>query len=338
MFFTMSRRQRPTHQRKTPMTPAATLPTTVPTPPSSPPPAELPPTDSGPVPTSAPHVSPVTPPAAAWHWPEYGAELLGTALLVLVGLSAVVLNFGSGSPVARLIPDPGWRRLLTGLMFAGSGSLVAISPLGRLSGAHINPAVSIGFWLQGKLHRLDLLGYIGAQFLGGLLGATLLAWIWGSRAASVHDGATLPASGLVIWLPILGEVVCTALLILSIFLFVSSKRLMQWTPLMTWLLVATMVWVEAPLSGTSLNPARSFGPALVAHLWSWQWIYFLAPVLGALLAVGLYRIFKNAGSDMLTAKLFHVTNYRSIFKHMQVPHMAADGPLRGAKASKGESP
>ncbi len=333
MFFTMSRRHRPTHLHTSPKQTAATPGITLPPSPTPPPPAAMSRTGSA----SHPNSSSSPSPASAWHWPEYGAELLGTALLVLLGLSAVVLNFGSGSPVARLIPDPGWRRLLTGLMFAGSGSLVAISPLGRLSGAHINPAVSLGFWLQGKLHRIDLLGYIGAQFIGGLLGATLLAWMWGSHAASVHDGATLPASGLVIWLPILGEVVCTALLMLSIFFFVSSKRLMHWTPLMTWLLVATMVWVEAPLSGTSLNPARSFGPALVAHIWSWQWIYFLAPVLGALLAVGLYRVFKDARTDMLTAKLFHVTNYRSIFKHMQVPHMPADGPLHVAKARKGDS-
>src|SRR5450631_3098888 len=103
------------------------------------------------------------------HWPEYGAELLGTAFLVFAGLSAVVFDFGKGLPLSTLLPDPGLRRLLTGLLFAGSGSLVAISPFGKLSGAHINPSVSLAFWAHGKMHHYDLIGYIVAQFLGAIL-------------------------------------------------------------------------------------------------------------------------------------------------------------------------
>ncbi|MGL4621061.1 MAG: aquaporin, partial [Chroococcidiopsis sp.] len=87
------------------------------------------------------------------HWQEYTAELLGTAFNVFVGLSAVVFNMGKGSPMEHLIPNHSLRLLLTGLCFAGSGSLVAISPLGKLSGAHINPSVSLAFWIQGKMHQ-----------------------------------------------------------------------------------------------------------------------------------------------------------------------------------------
>lgn len=279
-----------------------------------------------------PAVMPAMPP----HWAEYGAELLGTALLVFIGLSAVVLDFSAGSPVARLVPDPGSRRLITGLFFAGSGSLVAISPLGKLSGAHINPAVSLAFWLQGKLHRHDLLGYITGQFLGGILGALALAWLWGGRAASVHEGTTLPNPTVPLWVPFVAEAGLTALLVLSIFVFVSSHRLMHWTPLMTWFLVATMVWLEAPLSGTSLNPARSFGPALAAGIWSHQWLYIVAPPLGAALAVALFR-WLAAKREVLTAKLFHVAHYRSIFKNVRVPHVPADGPMRVPRNSGCES-
>src|SRR5512135_2892767 len=116
-----------------------------------------------------------------FHWPEYGAEFLGTAFLLFAGLSAVILDFGTGSPVARVLPDKSARLLLTGLLFAGSGSLVAISPLGKLSGGHINPAVSLAFWLQGKMHHVDLGGYISGQFLGAVIGSLLVALVWRER-------------------------------------------------------------------------------------------------------------------------------------------------------------
>src|SRR5579875_3591980 len=136
---------------------------------------------------------------ASWwkelHWSEYGAEFLGTAFLILAGLSAVVFDFGKGLPPAALLPDAGLRRLITGLIFAGSGSLVAVSPFGKLSGAHINPSVSLAFWAHGKMHHHDIIGYIAGQFLGALVGETLLVLVWGHYAQSVFDGMTLPGLG-----------------------------------------------------------------------------------------------------------------------------------------------
>ena len=128
------------------------------------------------------------------HRPEYGADLLGTAFLLFAGLSAVVLDFGAGSPLARIIPEKSPRLLITGLLFAGSGSLVAVSPLGKLRGGHINPAVSLGFWVHGKMHPYDLAGYIAGQLLGALLGAGLLVLVWGEKASSVRNGMTLPGT------------------------------------------------------------------------------------------------------------------------------------------------
>lgn len=255
------------------------------------------------------------------HWSEYGAELLGTAFLIFVGLSAVVWNFGQGLPMQQLIPSKSMRLLVTGLMFAGSGSLVAISPLGKLSGAHINPSISLAFWLQGKMHHHDLCGYIVGQFVGAILGAFLLVIVWGNYATSVNDGMTLPGANYPLWYVFLAEVTMTCLLVVLIFMFVSSDRLMRWTPLMTWLLVATMVWLESPISGTSLNPARSFGPALVSWVWQNQWLYWLAPPLGATLAVGVFRLLTFGERELLTAKLFHVPNYRCIFKNVKAPHL-----------------
>ncbi len=86
-------------------------------------------------------------PFGGWHWAEWSCELVGTAVLLIGGLSAVCLDFGPHSPTARLVPDHSARLLITGLLFAGTGSLVAVSPLGRRSGAHLNP---VGPWPSGS--------------------------------------------------------------------------------------------------------------------------------------------------------------------------------------------
>src|SRR5205823_3833559 len=163
------------------------------------------------------------------------------------------------------------------------------------------------------------------------LGALLVVLVWGERAASVGVGRTVPGAGSPLWLVFLAEMSLTFLLVLSIFLFVSSHRLMRWTPLMVWILVAMMVWLEAPISGTSLNPARSFGPALVSWFWQDHWLYWVAPPLGALLAVGAFRLLPMGERDLLTGKMFHTPHYRSVFMNVTAPRMPADGRLRKVK-------
>jgi aquaporin Z len=242
------------------------------------------------------------------------AEFLGTAFMVFFGLSAVVFDFGEGLPMSHWIPNHSLRLLLTGFCFAGTGSLVAVSPLGRLSGAHINPSVSLAFWLDGKMRLVDFIGYVAAQMLGGIMGAAMLSGFWKKYAASVNNGMTLPGSGWALWQVFLAEVFITGLLVWAILFFVSNARLMRWTPMMCWILVAMMVWLEAPISGTSLNPARSFGPALISWNWSGQWIYALAPPLGAVAGLLIFRFATREGREVLTGKLFHAPNYRSIFK------------------------
>jgi len=248
-----------------------------------------------------------------WHWPEYTAEFFGTAFLVFAGLSAVVFNMSGKTPMAGWIPDASLRLLVTGLCFAGSGSLVALSPLGRLSGAHINPSVSLAFWLSGKMRLCDFVAYVAAQMLGGMVGAVALVMTWRGTAAPVRNGMTLPGAGFPLWFVFDCEVVMTAALVFLIFLFVSSPRLLRWTPLMNWIAVATMVWVEAPVSGTSLNPARSFGPALVSGVWTAQWLYFAAPLLGGMMGLAAFELFTPAWRFVISGKLVHAPSYRTIF-------------------------
>ena len=249
------------------------------------------------------------------HLTEYLCELFGSCFNFFVGLSMVTLNFGTHF-TEHWVPSNSLRLLINGLVYAGSGSLFAISPLGKLSGAHINPSMSLAFYLSGKMHLGDLVGYIISQMIGQTLGAVLLVLFWGKYAASISNGMTLPEAGFPLWLPFLAEVILTFALVFGVFIFASNKALSKWTPLMTWILIATMVWQEAPLSGTSLNPARSFGPALVSWSWEFHWIYWVAPLLGSVLAVLLFR-FAAYELRLHTGKLCHAPLYRSIFKGAQ---------------------
>ena len=108
-------------------------------------------------------------------WQPFVAEFVGTALLVLVGLSLVILMFGAGSPIVRVVPDEGLRRLITGFLFGTTGALIALSPVGKESGAHINPVVTLGFWLMGKLDSRIALSYVVAQ-LAGATWAACRSW------------------------------------------------------------------------------------------------------------------------------------------------------------------
>ncbi len=236
-------------------------------------------------------------------------EFLGTAILLGGGLSAVFLDFGPDSPVAPHVPSVSARLLITGLLFAGTGSLVALSPLGRRSGAHLNPAVTLAFWTQRKVHPHDLAGYIISQLLGAFAATACLRLAWGHTAAVLHLGATQPGRGFTSVDAAVLEMLMTASLILMIFFFTSSPRTARWTPLGNWFLVATLVWRGAPYTGTSLNPARSLAPAILAPELAHLWVYIAGPLAGALLAAATFACFRN--TNTLTAKLFHDPRYQS---------------------------
>ena len=246
------------------------------------------------------------PPQPGLHPVEWSCELLGTALLLLGGLSAVCLDFGPHSPLRGLTSSV--RLLLTGLLFAGTGSLLAISPLGRRSGAHLNPVVTLAFWTQRKVHPHDLAGYVGGQLLGAVLGTAAVAGLWGGEARAVHLGATAPGQGLTRPAAMLVEAAMTTVLVLVLLLMTSSARTARWTALVLWPVIA-LVWQGAPYTGTSLNPARSLGPALLAPLLGPYWVYVAGPLLGGAVAVGGFALLRDR--QVLTAKLFHDPRYRS---------------------------
>jgi aquaporin Z len=251
------------------------------------------------------------PAQSGWHFVDWGCEFLGTIVLVLGGISAVVLDFGAGSPVASPVPSHSLRLLLTGLLFAGCGSLVAISPIGRRSGAHLNPSITVAFFCQRHLRAGDAVGYITAQCLGAIAGAGAVRLLWGARAVSVRDGRTLPGPGVSTSEAVGIEALMTAVLVLVVFAFVSSTRTARWTPLAVWIVVAVLVWRGAPYTGTSLNAARSLGPVVVSGDWTDYWVYVVGPLAGVLVALGLWVLVPRR---TLTAKLFHDSRYPSVLR------------------------
>jgi len=232
---------------------------------------------------------------------EYLAEYVGTTLLLLVGLSAVCADFAVRSPVVSALHDTSLRRLLTGIVFAGAITAIVYSPLGRRSGAHLNPAVTLAFWLLGKITSRSAVFYAVAQLAGALTGAALVLAIWGGWATNVHVGATVPQDGGSI-AALTAETAMTFLLVSLILNFVDRPHLMAFTGAAVGTLVAFFVFVEAPVSGASLNPARTLGPAVVGGTFTDLWVYLVGPPLGALSAALLYR---HRRSSVACARLYH---------------------------------
>ena len=237
-------------------------------------------------------------------WTVYSAEFLGTALLIGIGVSFVILDFGHGSPVPALIPDPDLRRAITGFLFGCTGALIAVSSLGRESGAHINPVVTLAFWVRGRIGARHAIGYILAQLAGGVVGALPLL-LWGGVGNSISYGATLPGSEFGNWEAVLGELVTTFVLIILLFLFLGHKKIRPFTPLLFPVLYALMVWAEAPLSGTSTNPARSLGPQVISENWRAWWVYWIGPIAGAVIAVAVHRFSLLNRFEIEVAKFYH---------------------------------
>ena len=218
------------------------------------------------------------------------SEAVGTGLLLFFGLSVVIFNWGEGTIVEMLIPSHGLRSAITGFLFGTVGCLVTISPVGKISGAHINPAVSLAFWLRGKINKFTFLGYVISQMVGAALGCLPLL-LWGHQGKSIQYAITLPGSGGVAE-AFTGEVITTAFLIIDLYFFIGIKKLRKYTPFTMPFLYGFMVWAESEYSGCSTNPARSFGPAFISGNYTFFWLYVAAPFTGVFIVTGLFSIFR----------------------------------------------
>ena len=247
------------------------------------------------------------------HWPEYVAEAVGLGLFMV---SACVFGTLLGHPhsvAAHVVPDGVRRRVLMGLAMGGTALALVHSPWGRRSGAHLNPATTLTFWRLGKVAGPDAAWYVLAQVAGGLAGVlTAAAFLGGALAhPSVHYVATVPGPGGVAP-AFLAEVLITFILMSVVLQVSNTARLAPYTGLFVGALVAAYITIEAPLSGMSMNPARSLASAVPAGFWDALWIYFVAPPLGMLLAAELY-VRQRGRRRVFCAKLDHQGEGRCIF-------------------------
>ena len=241
-------------------------------------------------------------------------EAAGLGLFMIsAGLFGTLL-FHPGSPVVALVPDPLARRALMGVIMGLTAIGLIYSPWGQQSGAHLNPAVTLTFWRLGKVATWDAAFYVLAQFAGGALGVLLVLALLGQAFADppVHYVATMPGPhGL--GAALIAEVVISFGLMLTVLLATNTPALMRLTGVFAGALVALYITVEAPVSGMSMNPARTLASALPGRLFDALWIYFVGPVAGMLLAVEAYRLVRRT-PDVVCAKLNHHTHRRCIFR------------------------
>src|SRR5438477_2972 len=245
------------------------------------------------------------------HWPEYLCEAVELGLFMISAGLFTILLWHPSSPVPGIIPSETTRRMLTGIAMGSTAIALIFSPLGKRSSAHCNPAVTLTFWRLGKVKDWDTVFYIVAQFVGGILGVFAVALIVGEALShpAVHYAATLPGpQGMAI--AFIAEF-AIAFVLMSVVLRVSNTpHIARYTGLFAGALVATYITLEAPFSGMSMNPARTFGSAFVGHLWTGLWIYFTAPVLAMQLAATLYLRGKGV---VYCAKYHHYNRHRCIF-------------------------
>jgi aquaporin Z len=248
------------------------------------------------------------------HWPEYLMEAAGLGVFMISACLFTVALEHPASPLRQAIGEPLLRRVLMGMAMGGTAVAIIYSPWGQQSGAHLNPAVTLTFFRLGKVRGWDALFYATAQFLGGAAGVLLVTVLAGQAVGhpSVHYAATLPGIGGP-GVAFAAEAVIAFGLMLVVLTVTNTDRLAPFTGLFAGLLVATYITVEAPLSGMSMNPARTLASALPGRLWTALWIYFTAPPLGMLLAAQLYLGVKGA-SGVLCAKLHHQNPKRCIFR------------------------
>ena len=223
------------------------------------------------------------------HWQEYLIEAWGLGtFMVSAGVFATTL-YSPASPWSIIISNDFIKGLLMGIAMGLTAIAIIYSPWGKRSGAHINPGVTITFFRLKKITTRDTLGYIIAQLVGGLLGVLFVADILGNPFTNppINYVVTVPGK----WgsiAALITEFLLSLGLMLMVLFTSNNNQLSKYTGIFAGILVANYITFAAPISGMSINPARTFASALPAQIWDSFWIYYFAPPLAMLLAAEIY--------------------------------------------------
>jgi aquaporin Z len=224
-----------------------------------------------------------------------------------------VLLFDPSVLMQKGLPGPVWRRLLMGISMGVTAVLIIHSSMGKRSGAHFNPAITLTYFRLGKIAQPDALFYVLFQFLGGIGGVGVSALFLGQKLAdpSVMFAETVPGkygTGAAF----AAEAFMAALL-MGVVLWTSNRpSLASYTSYLVGILITFYVLLFAPVSGFSINPARTTASAVFARVWTAIWLYFTAPVLGMLFSAEVYL--RSQGEDrILCAKLHPDSTYECPF-------------------------
>jgi aquaporin Z len=248
------------------------------------------------------------------HWPEYAIEAASLAGFLVAAVVITTAIEHPASPLRAGLTSPLLRRVVTGLAMGATAATIIYSRWGQRSGAHLNPSITVSFLRLGKIAPIDAGFYVAAQFAGGALGIAVVAAVAGPIAGdpAVNYVATVPGDrGLAA--AFAGELAISFGMMSMVLLVSNTPRVARYTGVVAACLIALYITIEAPLSGMSMNPARSFAPAVAAGSAATLWIYFGAPLAGMLAAAELYvRVW---GPDAVhCAKLHHPRGGPCLFK------------------------
>jgi aquaporin Z len=239
-----------------------------------------------------------------WHWDLYAIEAALLGVFMICAASFGVALFHERSPMARWVPSALARRGMMGVAMGGTAAILIYSAWGRMSGAHMNPAVTLAFASLGKVHAHDAFAYVCSQVLGGVAGISLARLALGDALAhaSVNYVATLPGRHGVRG-ALVAELAISFTQLLVVLVANNTASTHHATGLIAGGLVAMWIVLAAPISGMSMNPARSLASALLARKWRGIWVYLIAPVAAMQLAAGAY-----VGLDrhVFCAKMCHI--------------------------------
>ncbi len=257
-----------------------------------------------------------TGPSNGWHWREWVSECAGTALLLFCVVTAKDWIVRAGPPVSEI-----WIRVaLVGAVAGLVVIAVAYSPLGRRSGAHLNPVVTLGLAVQRSVGAADLVAYPVAQVAGGIAGVAA-ARVWGPTVAdaAVRWAIIAPAGWVGQPTGAALEAAATAAQLAVVFGCLASARWERLTPVAAGVLLAAAIAGLAPISGAGFNPVRGLAPDVPAGTYPAVWIYIAGPVIGSLAAAGAIML---RGRQPRNGKLVHDPSI-PCYLRCELPHVTA---------------